>query len=408
MAGGRCLEPASPSPDATTIVWLLHGKDSEEINYFQRWYGPPPNPGSWSPRQNLPWEDPRRDKVDWGGSLVYVPDPTSQAGCRLFAFTGHRTPYFWEYDPYNNKWMRRADVTVPVGEGGSLCYGGIWEFNTVPYAFIYAFVGDESNRFFRYAYPCIPELKGVPTPLSGWTELAPLPAPVEAGGCLAWLPLPGDPEHPRGIVVVMRGDNTYGLYFYDPVGNRWSWLYLPTIPPIKAGAAIAPCADGWRVRFWTGGDDDKLFFVYKYDSTDVERAEPTPLIPKYGAALCQVGDTFYAQFGRHNECQFWGFYQSHSEKEPNGGQTASTTNFRPSVYLTRSPGECRFSVDCPPGLVKLLIMNPAGAVIARLEKSTTQNGCELIWHHADVPAGVYFYHLKTPIGEVGGKLTVLR
>jgi hypothetical protein len=43
-----------------------------------------------------------------------------------------------------------------------------------------------------------------------------------------------------------------------------------------------------------------------------------------------------------------------------------------------------------------------------LEKGTDQNRDELIWRHADVPAGVYFYHLKTPTGEVGGKLTIIR
>ncbi|MEO0021810.1 MAG: hypothetical protein ABIK48_06520 [candidate division WOR-3 bacterium] len=91
IAAGRGLETGSPTPDATTLLWLLHGRDSDEINFFERWYAPSGPPGSWARRQNLPWEDPRRDKVDWGAALC-------QAGDTFYAVFGRdNEPQFWCY-----------------------------------------------------------------------------------------------------------------------------------------------------------------------------------------------------------------------------------------------------------------------------------------------------------------------
>lgn len=401
IAAGRGLETGSPTPDATTLVWLLHGRDSDEINFFERWHAPSGLPGSWARRQNLPWEDPRRDKVDWGGALVYAPDPTAQAGCRLFAFTGNGTSYFWEYDPYYNKWKRLEDCPQPVGEGGSLCYGGAWEINGVPYVFIYAFAGNGSQRFFRYAYPLVPTKAPLPR-LNGWSELAPMVAPVKGGGGLAWLALPNNPAYPRGVVVAMRGERTKALYFYDPELDRWSWRIFENLEEIGMGSAIAADASGEEVWFWCGRHTK--FYRYNFNTNSLAIADSTPMVPQWGAALCQAGDTFYAVFGRDNEPQFWCYCDS---QEPDGGQSGGRTSALPSVMLLPSGREYQIVVNDVSGSVNLTVFSVAGTVMKRLSECPISGRCVLRLDTGHWQTGIYYWRLETSAGVTAGKVTVI-
>lgn len=418
LAVGRCdYEAGQPPPHdiPTNVVWLLHGDcDIGEYNCFERYPIPTPPQNPWALRQRLPWEEPF-GLVDWGGALAYVPDPyAAPPGGRLFAFTGRNTPFFWTYNPVTNEWTQMPDLPedVVVGDGGALCYGGIFELGGVLHALLYAFVGNGSPRFFRYAYPLSP-MEGEPAGWGGWTELARMYSnlPVKAGGCLAWCRLPDNVLHPRGLVMALRGDHTQGLYFYDPAQDAWSWPNLLFGPAATGGAAMAAGASGSDIRFWAGGGT-RSFMWYTYGEPQVRYCQlpPDPDLKQYeGAALCQVGDTFYAVFGKHNEpfTQFWRYW--HWGDEQGGGQGGSfIAAGKPEVRVLSRPGEHRFRVSCAPGPVGLKVFNTAGAVLTRLSATAGPGGADLVWTHTSARAGVYLFEVETPQGRGSGKLTVVR
>jgi hypothetical protein len=170
LAAGRCdYENGVEYPPPTNLVWLLHGQcDVNPYNCFERWHKDPGPLGLWDYRQGLPWEG--HPYVDWGGALAYAPDPFAYpANGRIFAFTGHDTPLFWSYSPVAGEWVQEPDMLdgLEVSEGAALCYGGIWESDGIPCVILYAFVGGESHRFFRYTHPLSPT-RGAQR-LSGWT-----------------------------------------------------------------------------------------------------------------------------------------------------------------------------------------------------------------------------------------------
>lgn len=414
LAAGRCdYEAGQPPPHDLPInrVWLLHGDcNIGWYNCFERYPIPTP-PDSWVLRQSLPWEEPF-GFVGWGGALAYVPDPYAiPTNGRLFAFTGRNTRYFWTYNPALDEWTRMPDPpTNTIGDGGALCYGGIFELGGIQHAFLYAFAGNRSPRFFRYAYPLIPT-DGQPAGWGGWTELAPMlnNLPVKAGGCLAWCPLPGNPVHTMGVVMALRGDDAVKLYFYDPAQNTWTWSNFNLPYGAEAGAAMAAGASGRDIRFWLGGGA-RDFFWYVHSNANVSYCPFPQGCNQYeGAALCQVGDTFYAVFGKYNQPfnQFWRYW--HWGDEAGGGQGGSSSAAgQPAVRVQTRHGEHRFHVSCAPGPVGLKVFNTAGAVVTRLSATAGPDGVDLAWSHASARTGVYLFEVETPQGRSSGKLTVFR
>ncbi len=357
--------------------------------------------------------------ADWGGALAFVPDPYAYpATGRLFAFTGNRTPFFWSYNPSQDEWVAEPgfdDGTV-VDDGGALCYGGIWEFDGIAHAVLYAFIGGGSGRFFRYAHPVSPTRGRSRS--TGWTELAPVMGglPVRAGGCLAWCPLPENPDHPMGLVVALRGDYTRGLYFYDPARDEWSaGPRLPNSRQTRGGAAIAAGPNGNEVMLWPGGNRVRDFFRYVYpcDTIEWRNIPPTPMDQEPGSALCQTGGRYYAYLSDPDNREYppnssWR-YTHVGAVDPGGAQAESGTFANGAAASVRaSRSEHRFSVRCGPGPVRLRIVDAAGAVVARQEATATVDGAGLTWRHGQSRAGIYLYAIETRSGSLTGRLLVVR
>ncbi len=420
LAGGRCdYEAGIEHPEPTNLVWLLHGRcEIGGPNQFERWHKDPAPFGLWAPRASLPWYG-HEYTIDWGGALAFVPDPYAYpATGRIFAFTGNRTPFFWSYNPAQDEWVAEPgfdDGTV-VDDGGALCHGGIWEFDGIAHAVLYAFIGGGSGRFFRYAHPVSPTRGRSRS--TGWTELAPVMGglPVRAGGCLAWCPLPENPDHPMGLVVALRGDYTRGLYFYDPARDEWSaGPRLPNSRQTRGGAAIAAGPNGNEVMLWPGGNRVRDFFRYVYpcDTIEWRNIPPTPMDQEPGSALCQTGGRYFAVFNDSDDPQyppntFWR-YTHVGVIDPEGAQAApAATAIEPTTSVRVCRSEHRFSVRCNPGSVGLRIIDAAGAVVTRQAVTAGRDIAELVWRHGTARSGVYLYTIDTPSGSLTGKLLVVR
>ncbi|MEO0079073.1 MAG: hypothetical protein ABIK44_00125 [candidate division WOR-3 bacterium] len=300
-----------------------------------------------------------------------------------------------------------------MDDGGALCYGGVWELNGIPCAFLYAFVGGGSPRFFRYAYSLDP-YRGASPRGSGWTELAQMWSnlPVKAGGCLAWCPLPGRTEHPMGLVMALRGDRTQGFYFYDPAQNEWYWPNVTFPEIVNGGAAMAAGASGYAIRFWPADrrtGREKTFCRYTYPNDHIEYCEPTPRTQEPGAALCQVGDTFYAVFGKRDTHSNRFFCYVDEDPARGGGESGHPFGTgKPEVQVRAGHRLHRFRISCPAGPVCLKVVNATGSLLACIRASAEQDGADLTWEHGPVRSGVYLYFIQTPSRLLTGKLTIVR
>jgi hypothetical protein len=232
-----------------------------------------------------------------------------------------------------------------------------------------------------------------------------MPASVDAGGCLAWCPLPGSHDHPMGLVMALRGSGSRHLYMYDPTADAWSYLENALPRGAKGGAAIAAGPSGADVFMWPGGGETD-FYWYVYPNQGVAYRQTSPLRQEPGAALCQVGGICYGVFGDGNGREFWRYSPG---PEPSGEQSSSGAGLPQfAATVQQRKREHRFAASGVIGLVELRVLDATGRVVARDEQRATAGHVTLTWRHVGIPAGVYLYTLTNGPVTRAGRVTAIR
>lgn len=380
-------------------VWLLHGDPPGEHGHFHCYSVA----DGWHEEARMP-QDP---STDWGGALTFVHDPYSfPADGWVFALKGNRTQQFWVY--LGNTWVRGPDIPWPVWAGGALCFGGYHEWQGTSVAFVYAFTGSDdlaSCRFYRYVFDVVPH----DGPASGvWEQLSTFPWEVQEGGAITWCPMTDDVQYPKGLVIAMRGDDSQGIYAYNPVANNWEHLANANYT-IGQGGAITTgpalnqvfCFRGNNANHWWYFDVTYRQFSYFTGSN------LTPQDQKKGSALCYDGRQYvYAEFGAPHD--YYNFYKfSLDDPQGQGGQGLTSADGETPVKVLSGPGLHRFVVRSSKP-VHLDICDALGGMVHSTSVQSSSGQAELVWNHSGAGAGVYFYRLCLDRREFTGKLAIVR
>jgi len=345
----------------------------------------------------------------WGGALAWVADPFAypEDGW-LFALKGNNTREFWMYRPGVNAWYRQEDIPASVGEGGALCFGGYHMEEGLNRAWIYAFVGGGSTEFYRYSFPVSPTRAPAP---SRWSQLSSLGYPVKAGGALAWCPMTGT-AYAKGLVFGQRGDNTYGLYKYNPEPYPGTWSAAAQVD-YRIGPGGAMASSPGRDSVWClPGATQKQWWVYdarngdtRYFTSDAEKTYWQ--WQRAGAAMCHDGSSVYAEIGYTSARVFKRFSLSGAQEQ--GGGQGSAADLTGPVTVSVGPGVHRFRFGAPiQGTVALSIRDAAGRTRAFIRTESGSGATELVWNHQSVAPGVYFYAVEAAGTRAAGKIVVAR
>jgi len=391
----------------TSYAWLMHGAVGNAYDLRRHNI----TSGAWEPLAQMP-QSPT--KVGWGGSLAWVVDPYAypETGW-LFALKGNYTREFWRYSPNTNAWtqMEPLPVGVQVYDGGALCFGGFHMDGGLNYAYIYALIGNGSPRFFRYKFPVSPTR--APT-LGTWTELPPfyMSLGVRGGGALAWCPMTGM-GYAKGLVFAQYGDNSQGLYKYNPAiapPGGWSFVCLVDYA-IGGGGAMTTEQGGDSVWVFPGRSQrqwwvyDARTGIFRYFTSDVEKTWWAD--QRDGAAICHDGSYLYGELGYNAAATttFKRFSLSGAGEQGGGGQGGGFDQ-APAVTVSCGANEHRFRFGAPfSGSVTMVVYDATG----RLETQVTGDASSgLTWGHNGAAPGVYFYSVETASARATGKVLVAR
>lgn len=215
------------------LIYAFKGGNTREFWVYN------PSNNTWTQKANITGNK----KVSWGGSLVTI-------GAKIYALKGSNTKEFWVYNPTTNQWTRKADIpgSKKVRIGGSLTTCG----NR-----IYAFKGSLSQEFYFYD-----------TIANSWQSKDTIPRGtsnkrVGKGGSLTTV---------NGTIYGLKGNNSLEM-----------WRYLPTyaggdasggsgggggLPFQNEDAVIVDGVEGWRPQ-WSSDGEWILYFAQ--DSMGCER-----------------------------------------------------------------------------------------------------------------------------------------
>jgi hypothetical protein len=384
--------------DGTDYIWLLYGED-ENHGYFACY---DIAEDTWYIKARMP-QTPRG--TSWGGALAYVPDPYAEVpDGSLFAFKGNDSSEFWLYDFGTDNWIECTPLedtaVVPVNGGGALCFGGYGTHEGLGYAYVFAFCGGNSDRFFRYRFGIEPhdEDGGI------WENMTGLNQYVGEGGALVWCEMPGSPTYTKGLVYAIRGNGSDALWWYNPSSNSWTFE-CNMEEEVGAGGALAPGPDGSSFfgLFGTPGDEWFYFDV----GPDTFHIDETWASQHQGAAIAYDGEYLYAEVGT-DDGEFRRI--QYPESFGGGGQGhASAPVGPPTVSVRPGQGVHTLSVTgVQPGQVGLQIVDAGGRVCRASVVPVRTDHVALVWNHEGAAPGVYFYRVTWRDKLATGKLTVVK
>ena len=205
------------------------------------------------------------------------------------------TSVVWRYNIAHNSWQRFGRLPA-IRTGGTLSY---------IYGKLHYIGGDDATRVRATDTHWVLDLSN---PAAGWTNAAPLPGPADHAATVVLN---------RGIYFV-GGDNLHGtsylsqtgLYFYDPVRDKWA-----TFAPIPTGVSHAESAtftDGKSIFVVAGqGNAQKLtnnVYVYSTTRNRWTAATALPSTRKGGFSWLSNGKLYYLTGDDSTKGLDWGGY----------------------------------------------------------------------------------------------------
>ncbi|MCI5222872.1 MAG: DUF11 domain-containing protein, partial [Candidatus Electrothrix sp. AR4] len=183
-------------------------------------------------------------EVRKGGSLTYL-------NGYVYAFLGNGSQQFWRYDVAGDSWAQMASTPAGVNAGASLTTNG---------TSVYALQGNNSTGFWEY---------NVAT--DTWTPLASTLASIGSGGSLVYA---------NDALYALRGNGQKSFYKYNISGN--SWVSLADLADnISDGASLT--FDG--EYFYAFRGKSTTFYRYTLDTDTWETRAVTPGQTNLGGAL---------------------------------------------------------------------------------------------------------------------------
>jgi len=287
----------------------------------------------------------------WGAFSLAEPFDTIEAGAAftsdgtyIYAVRGTSFPWFWRYDPAENKWKRLANAPFPFGVGSDL------RFSTG--TTIYASAGLYTKKFAKYD-----------TATDGWIELTDIPDIVGPGGSLTydgtnlylirgnssqdfyrynialntWTSLSGTPATissgadlvaDGGYLYAFRGVNTLSFYRYDIGAGTWS---DPAVADLPSGANMngydhAVVVDGYIYKLRAASQ--RTWYRYSISGNNWSQLGDAPLTIDYGGLVYVSGQDRIYVFRGLSTRMFWAWDPNTTDwvgaQEPNISVTAYT------------------------------------------------------------------------------------
>jgi hypothetical protein len=389
--------------DGTEYIWLLYGT-SQERGYLACY---DIAEDTWYIKARMP-QDP---ETGWGGALAYVPDPYAEVpDGSLFAFKGNNSSQFWLYAFGTDEWIDCPPLTdtahneVPVSGGGALCFGGYGYHEGLGYAYVYAFCGGGCEGFFRYRFGIVPHDEDG----GKWEQMPGLNQLVDEGGALVWCEMPESPTYTKGLVYAIRGDDSYGLYRYNPLTDVWDHVTNMEWD-VGGGGALAPGPNGSSFFGFFGNSGREWFYHNAVAGSFVYFDEGDSLTwdeQRSGAAIAYDGDYVYGELGR-TDGEFRRY--EYPESFGGGGQGhPSALAGALTVSVQPGPGAHTFLVTgMEQGPVRLQIVDAGGRVCHSAVASVRPDRAAVVWNHEGAAPGVYFYRVTSGDMQATGKLTVV-
>ena len=273
------IQAPSPRVEFSSVridrkIYLLGGFTDNYTSTTQRFEVFDIKTASFTQLANLPGA-PTHEAVATDGTYIY-----SAGGQFGPERSTDLTDVVWRYDIANNRWQRFGRLPA-IRTGGTLSY---------IYGKLHYIGGDDATRVRATNTHWVLDLSSTG---AGWKDAAPLPGPADHAATVVLN---------RGIYFV-GGDNLHGtsylsqsgLYFYDPVRDKWATL--ASIPTGVSHAEAATFTDGKSIFVVAGqGNAQKLtsnVYVYTIRKNRWSAATPLPSARKGGFAWLSNGKLYY-------------------------------------------------------------------------------------------------------------------
>ncbi|MEO0079428.1 MAG: T9SS type A sorting domain-containing protein, partial [candidate division WOR-3 bacterium] len=354
----------------------------------------------------------------------------------LAVFGGGRE--VWAFNVPTQEWF--LDMPIwgddPIGEGGSLKFGGFMTVFGQPVTRFYLIKGGGSKDFMAYN-----RLYGgmrVRVPFPYWEFLRPFyiseDSAFYAGADLAmWPSVPYLTLSPYGIYAMRGGGKDFGFYFIP--GNWWDRRHNILGDGAFLGGALVS-HDTWGdllpegpnneeneedfciLHCFRGEDEDgqptKEFDCYDYpDLWNADHNDPIYYVSSgsdlaYGAYWGLPNDStcgIWASFG--NYCNRIGFYGAWRPLQGGSQSLFSAAEKRLLVSPNPAKGKVTFQLPAPYLNASLRIYTENGEVVRILPLENGRGIWDLSASDGKlVPPGVYFYTARTGAAEISGKLVI--
>jgi hypothetical protein len=370
------------------LVYAFRGANSTEF------YAYDPVNDTWYIKADIPFglkldsSGIMKKKVKAGGALTLYND-------KIYAFKGGNTWEFWAYNPANDSWMRKADITDlwpgaskkrKIKAGGALV---AYEDS------IYAFKGGNTREFWMY----------IPAS-DAWVARCSLltvdSRRIKAGAALEKL---GD------LIYAFVGGNTNHFYAYSPATNTWTQKADPSFDPrlnarakkkVKDGGALAEL-DGKIYAFKGGNLNHFGYYDAVADTWYTLEVIPGPKKVKGGGALAACNGIIYATKGK-NRREFWSYTpwaetpvmkssnsyisSQSNDLKPRNISSEFTLDASPNPFTSRTT--IRYSVPVS-GKVLLKLYNTSGRLVNTFNDGYLEQGTYAFnLSNTKLVKGVYF------------------